>query len=122
MPENKTIMIVDDSKVSRMMITAIIKNNHPDMAFIEASDGGEAIELSKGQSIDFFSVDLNMPGIDGLELITKLKSNFPNSKYALLTANIQDAIKTKAEQAGAICINKPISETCIGTMLEYFYD
>lgn len=121
MSENKTLMIVDDSKVSRMMILAIVKDKYPDMIVYEVSNGQEALELSEGKSIDFFSVDYNMPGVDGLDLITQLKNNFPDSKFALLTANVQEAIYKKSEKIDVICINKPIGEACIGKMLEYFY-
>ncbi|VAW62097.1 hypothetical protein MNBD_GAMMA11-951 [hydrothermal vent metagenome] len=120
MTETTTIMIVDDSKVSRMMISAIIKNKHPEIELIEASNGEEAIKLSIENKISFFSVDLNMPGIDGIELISILKKDFPLVKYALLTANIQDAVKKKAKEVGAVCFNKPVSDDCINKMLEYF--
>lgn len=39
----KTVMIVDDSRVSRMMITAMISNAHADWDIIEAADGAEAL-------------------------------------------------------------------------------
>ncbi len=120
MPNTKKIMIVDDSKVSRMMISAIIKNHNPEIVIIEASNGQEALTLSKAEPVDFFSVDLNMPGIDGIETITQLKKDFASSKFALLTANIQEAIHKKATGVGAKCFNKPISEDCILKMLEYF--
>lgn len=120
MSSSKTLMIIDDSKVSRMMITAIIKDKKPDLNIIESSNGNEALDLSKGKSIDFFSIDYNMPGIDGLELISQLKKDFSSSKFALLTANIQDATHAKAKTIGATCINKPISEDSIIKMLGYF--
>jgi len=121
MPNNKTLMIVDDSKVSRMMISAIIKSTHPEINLLEASNAQEALEICQEKPVDFFSVDFNMPGIDGLELIGKLKTIYPDGRFALLTANIQDAIQQKTQQAGAVCINKPISEASIAKMLEYFH-
>lgn len=120
MSSGKTLMIIDDSKVSRMMIKAIIKDKRPDLNILEASNGDEALSSSKGKTIEFFSVDYNMPGIDGLELINRFKDDFSRSKFALLTANIQDATHAKAKSIGATCINKPISEESILKMLEYF--
>jgi two-component system, chemotaxis family, chemotaxis protein CheY len=118
--DHKTIMIVDDSKVSRMMISAIIKDKYPDLVIVEAVNGQEAIKLSESKTIDFFSVDYNMPEMDGLEMIAELNSKLPNSKFALLTANIQDATHQKAAALGAKCFNKPINEECIVKVLEYF--
>ena len=122
MSVNKTLMIVDDSKVSRMMIKAIVLDKHPEMTIFEAGDGQEALELSEGKNIDFFSVDYNMPVMDGIEFITQIKAKRGEAKFALLTANIQETTHEKAKHIGAICINKPISETCISNMLEYFYE
>ena len=103
-----------------MMIKAIIIDKTPDINVIEASAGQEALELAEGKEVDCFSDDYNMPNIDGIEFITKMSMQRTDSKFALLTANIQKATHKKAEQIGAKCINNPISETCVMSMLEYF--
>ena len=121
MTSEKSLMIVDDSKVSRMMITAIIKEKTPELLLYEASNADEALSLSKGKNINFFSVDYNMPGKNGMDLILELKKIFPDSRFALLTANIQTAIHEKSKSIGATCINKPISDESIESMLEFFY-
>lgn len=120
MSDSKTVLIVDDSKVSRMMIKAIIKDQHPEWTLLEAGNADEAIECSSANKIDYFSVDLNMPGKDGLELITILKPQMPQSVFALLTANIQEHVHKGAKELGAHCFNKPITETSISEMLRYF--
>jgi len=122
MTSEKSLMIVDDSKVSRMMITTFIKEKKPELKLYEASNSDEALSLSKGKQINFFSVDYNMPGKNGMELISELKKTFPDSRFTLLTANIQDTIHEKAKNIGATCINKPISNESIESMLEFFYD
>ncbi|MBT5228967.1 MAG: response regulator [Methylococcales bacterium] len=61
-----------------------------------------------------------MPGIDGFELLAKIKPDFKQGKFAILTANTQDTTKQKAEALGAICVSKPVKDACIGKMLEYF--
>lgn len=121
MSVNKTLMIVDDSKVSRMMIKAIVLDKHPEMTIFEAGDGQEALELSEGKNIDFFSVDYNMPVMDGIAFITQMKVKQGDAKFALLTANIQEATHEKAKKIGVKCVNKPISDKCISEMLEHFY-
>jgi len=118
----KTVLIVDDSKVSRMMIIAIVKEKQPEWSILEASNADETREMSKTNTIDFFSVDLNMPGKDGLELIGLLKHKHPKAKFALLTANIQEHTHQSAEKLGAICVNKPITEKSIAEMLDFFND
>ena len=122
MTSDKTLMIVDDSKVSRMMIKAIVIDKYPELNIYEASNGVEALDLAKGKKIDYFSVDYNMPAMDGIEFIKQMKNQLTDAKFALLTANIQQATHDKANQTGAICINKPITKERILTMLEYFND
>jgi len=120
MSDSKTILIVDDSKVSRMMIKAVIKDLHPEWSLLEAGNADEAIEVNTANQINYYSIDLNMPGKDGLELISLLKQTNPGADYALLTANIQEHIRQTAESLGAFCINKPITEASISKMLEHF--
>jgi len=115
-----TVLIVDDSKVSRMMIKAQINALHPDWNIIEAGGGYEALELADNSDIDYFSVDVNMPEMDGLELIERLQPGHPTKAMALLTANIQEDIIKKAMRLGAACFHKPITEEVIKKMTDYF--
>ena len=113
-----TILVVDDSMVSRMMIKAIIKEYLPDAFIIEAGNGEEALEKAgKSDGIDIALVDYNMPGITGLELFKQLQLTLSITQRALLTANIQDAIRIEAEAFGVIFLNKPINEKIISMFL-----
>lgn len=122
---SKVMMIVDDSRVSRMMIKAIVQKSHSDWTLLEAEQGDDAIAKVKSAltAIDFFSVDYNMPGMDGLTLIENLRTHHaPSARFALLTANIQDAIRARAYDLEVLCVHKPITETSILEILEYFND
>lgn len=121
MSDIKKIMIVDDSRVSRMMIKANLLAKHPDWQIFEAQDGQDTLTKIANLDVDYFTVDLNMPGIDGLSLIEQLKPHFPASKFVLLTANIQQATHDKAEALCIKCVNKPITETSISTILDFFH-
>jgi len=77
---------------------------------IEAESGEDALSKVEGASFDVATLDLNMPGIDGIELAEKLKPQFPNADYSLLTANIQDVIRERATSVGIGFIEKPITE------------
>ncbi|MFQ5469647.1 MAG: response regulator transcription factor [Gammaproteobacteria bacterium] len=120
MTTDKTFMVVDDSKVTRMMVSAMVKASRPDWTILEAPDGNIALSLVNEHPVDLFSIDLNMPDMDGLELIEKLNSQLPEAKKALLTANIQQSTHEKSRLLGARCINKPITDETINAMLEYF--
>ena len=105
------VLIVDDSRVSRMMISAIVKDQHPDWPIIEASNGEEA--LSKAASsgdIHLMILDYNMPGMDGLSLAKSLRASHPESFISLLTANVQNSTRDKAKDLGVFFAPKPITE------------
>ncbi|MBT4838125.1 MAG: response regulator [Methylococcales bacterium] len=116
----KTVCIVDDSRVARMMIKAMIKDKQPGWEIKEAGAADELVSAIDGESVDYFSVDMNMPGMNGIELIEKIKPDRPNARFALLTANIQESVKIDVEKLGAKCIHKPITEDSVGKMLDYF--
>ncbi len=103
-------MIVDDSKMSRMMLKKIISTAHPDWELIEAGDGQEAIDLAKGTSLDIILLDYNMPVMEGGEAAKILRPLFPDAKIAFLTANVQDSIKNLAIELKIDFIPKPITQ------------
>ena len=119
---SKKILIVDDSRVSRMMIKSIVVEKYPDWEIKEAGDGQQAIDIAKTESFDYFSIDINMPNKNGFEVIENLKPIYPDSRYSLLTANIQQATKDRADSLGAALVNKPITEDSVNEMLAYFVE
>ena len=106
------MLIVDDSRVSRMMIKSIVQNAHPDWVFMEAGDGQEAFDMvgDGTTSIQWMTLDVNMPRMDGLTLAEKLRGQYPNTKISLLTANIQDSVQKQAASIGVGFVMKPITE------------
>ncbi len=121
MSDKITLLIVDDSKVSRMMISRLVNKFHPDWELFEAGSGEEALEKAQEHKISYYSIDLNMPGIDGLEVISQLQAKFPSSPKVLMTANIQDDVLGRATDLGAACIHKPVTEESVNKMLEHFH-
>lgn len=114
----KNVLVVDDSEISRLMLRAIIENYHPDWRIMEAGNAREAERICESNDLDIITLDLNMPGVDGLTVAPKLKAACPKAKIALLTANFQDRIRAKAESQGLVFIPKPISEEKILQFVE----
>lgn len=103
------LLIVDDSMVSRMMIKSIISNLQPSWNIFEAGSGQAAIELCREQPIELVSMDLNMPGLSGLETATLMLLEHPGIKIVMLTANIQSSIQTQIQDLGLPFLAKPIT-------------
>lgn len=103
----QTLLVVDDSKVSRMMTKKIVTQINPDALFVEAAGGEEALSALGANVVDAAVIDFHMPGMDGLELVEKVKTLQPDLPVVLLTANIQKEIKERAEKLGAGYLTKP---------------
>jgi two-component system chemotaxis response regulator CheY len=95
------IMVVDDSNSMRGLIKqALLAAGHE---VIEAIDGEDALLRAKGVSIDLFLCDVNMPRIDGLTLVKRLRTlpSFKFSPILMLTTEIDPEKKRIAKEAGA---------------------
>ena len=103
-------LVVDDSKMSRMMLKKIIGNAHPDWEIMEAADGQQAVDTATGAELDIILLDYNMPIMDGGQAAEILRPLFPEAKMALLTANIQDSTKELAKNLNIDFIPKPVTE------------
>lgn len=120
MERKSSLLIVDDSKLARMMIRAVVKEKCPDWTVLEAGSGDEALKLYENTTIDYCSIDFNMPGMDGLALMEKMTASYPEIKKVLMTANYQDKIISRVKALNSIVIPKPITEQSVSQMLEYF--
>ncbi|MFX8219125.1 response regulator, partial [Acinetobacter baumannii] len=66
------LLIVDDSRVSRMMIRAFFAKRQPGWTLLEAQTGDEALAQVAAERPDFVTLDVNMPGINGFEAAEKI--------------------------------------------------
>ena len=70
------VLIVDDSKVMRAMIIKTLRLSQLELGEVhEATNGQEALKVLDGNWIDLALVDINMPVMDGEEMINKLRQN-----------------------------------------------
>ena len=74
MSTRKTILIADDSPAMRAMLVSTIENLG-DYRIVEESSGFEALRILPREKVDLVLTDINMPDINGLELISYLRNN-----------------------------------------------
>lgn len=116
----KTLLIVDDSTTARLLIKAMFEELHPEWNYLQAASANEALEVLRQSAADYFSIDYNMPGKNGVELIQEIRKTHPDKPIVLLTANIQPQVEEKAKHLNSICIYKPLTDAAIKQAEEYF--
>ncbi|EJN07420.1 response regulator [Herbaspirillum sp. YR522] len=116
----RTVLIVDDSKVSRMVIKAHILAAHPDWQVVEAGTGSDAIDAVERAVPDFCTMDINMPGMLGTDAAATILQAHPGIRIAIFSANIQESVQSRAQQLGAIFVAKPVTEKSIAQALHHF--
>jgi len=97
----KTILTADDSASMREMISFTLRNAGYDV--VEAVDGQDALAKIGTAPPQMLITDLNMPNMDGIELIRQVRA-LPNCKYmpiVMLTTESHDAKKQAGRAAGA---------------------
>ena len=97
----KKILSVDDSASVRQMVTFALET--AGYQAVQAGDGKEALALLKTTPVDMIVTDLNMPNLNGIELIKQVRA-LPGFKFVplvLLTTESEDSKKAEGKAAGA---------------------
>lgn len=97
----KTILAVDDSGSLRQMVAFSLKAAGYDV--VSAVDGQDGLNKAKEKTVDLVLTDQNMPIMDGLTLITNLRSlaSYQTVPILMLTTESSDEMKAKGKAAGA---------------------
>jgi CheY-like chemotaxis protein len=114
---NYNVLIVDDSKLARMVVTSALRRIRPDWTITEATSGDEALSAIKKGGVQIALVDFNMPGMDGLVLVAKLRQADADMPIALVSANLQDEIIARARELNAAFVGKPLTDEALGAFL-----
>jgi len=107
------LLIVDDTDVDLMLMEGLL--NAPGFTIVTAGDGFQALEKITEWSIDLILTDLQMPRMDGLELVHEVRKNHPDIPVILTTGKGSEDIAEKALLAGA---SSYIPKSKLSAMLE----
>ena len=105
------VLIVDDDEFIRKLIATTLE----DVARLElheAGDGLEAVEIARREQPRLVFLDVDMPGLNGIETCRRLREDHATSSatIVMLTAAHGDGVEALAEQAGAdLFLTKPFS-------------
>lgn len=93
------VLVVEDSKTMRKLVAIAVRR----MGFtpVEAEDGADALEkMNQNEGIGGIITDLNMPNMNGVELVRKVRENDPNIPILMLTTEGENTDKEQAKAAG----------------------
>jgi DNA-binding NarL/FixJ family response regulator len=97
-----TVLLADDHSIVRAGLRRIVEESGDMQVVAEADDGREAIGLVKKTNPDVAVIDISMPGLDGLEVISQLKIHHPELPILVLTMHEEGQYVVRAIQAGAM--------------------
>jgi YesN/AraC family two-component response regulator len=114
---SSSVLVVDDSKLARLMVINLISEKWPEAEIREAENADQAFVAIAENTPDHVIMDHNMPGMDGLDLASRLRDVAPKASLTLITANIQSSIREQAATLGCHFIAKPVNESKIAGLL-----
>lgn len=114
---SKTVIVVDDSRLSRMHVRGMVLRSQPDWTVIEAGNSDELFERLAEGDIHIAIIDFNMPGANGIEAATRVRAERPEIDLAIITANGQDSVVAGIRALGAAFMPKPLDEQQVSRFL-----
>ena len=96
------VLLADDHSIVRAGLRRIVEESGDMEVIAEAADGREAIRLVRETSPDVAVIDISMPGLDGLEVVSQLHGDCPDLPILILTMHEEGQYVVRAIQAGAM--------------------
>jgi|GEM_PF-310564 len=84
------VLVVDDVPTNRSVLKSLLVK--PDCKVFEAESGTRALEIINNNDLDLIVLDVVMPGMDGIEVLTRIRENFSSSELPVLMLTVKDDI------------------------------
>lgn len=105
---SRRILVVDDSKFMRMLLGDLLSKNGFEV--LEAESGEEAVQVYLQEKPDLVTLDILMPGRDGIETVHDLRKEDPDARIVMVTAlGMEDYIQRALDAGANGYILKPFS-------------
>jgi CheY-like chemotaxis protein len=113
-----TVLIVDDTAVDRRLAGGLLENA-PNVEVCYANDGREALTRIGSELPDLVLTDLQMPEVDGLELVNEIQDKYPDLPVVLMTAHGSENIAAQALASGAASFvpKNDLAESLVETVM-----
>jgi len=104
----KKVLIVDDEETLTWSMARSLSKDKDKYEVIIANNGKEALNLLKKNPIDLVISDIRMPDINGLDLLVKIKKEYPQTRVIIMTAYGSFDVQKEANRRGSLYyIEKP---------------
>ncbi|MFP4040861.1 MAG: response regulator [Desulfosudaceae bacterium] len=98
----KTVLVVDDTKLVRSVLAKKIKQSAEEFDVLTAENGQAALEHAQAVKVDLVITDIEMPVMDGFELLAHLSNNHPEIPVFVMTANGSPEIQQRIDAMGSL--------------------
>lgn len=116
------VLIVDDSSTMRSIVRKILSANRFAMDIHEATEGLASLKQLQANNFDLVFMDYNMPGLNGLDTLSRIKTECPNVGVVIITSTIDNSIADRAHALGALAfLKKPFYPADIDAVVERKY-
>ena len=114
----RTVMIVDDSLIMTQKLTAMIRDLGHQVVRV-CKSGPEALRDYPFVKPDVVTMDITMPGMDGIETMKAIMAEHPQARVIMVTSHGQEAMVLKALEGGALgYVLKPVNKDRLAAMIE----
>jgi YesN/AraC family two-component response regulator len=104
----KKVLIVDDEETLTWSMAKSLSKDKDKYEVIIANNGKEALTLLRNNKIDLVISDIRMPDINGLDLLVKIKKDYPDTKVIIMTAYGSSDVQKEANRRGSLYyVEKP---------------
>jgi len=111
------ILVVDDQESMRHILSEMLKEKGHTVTVAE--DGIIAFDLLKKDSFNLIVADVNMPRLDGLEFLKKIKTEKPDTRVVFVTGMLEETVRIGSENLGLDgLILKPFNKTAAMEVIE----
>ncbi len=100
--ETIKVIIADDHKMFRQGILTILNDTNGEIEAFESESGDELLELMKTQPADVILMDINMPGINGIEATKRIKKQYPGVNVMAVSTSDEENYVLEMLKAGAM--------------------
>ena len=88
MNRRRVVLVVEDDPLAAELLQDTLREQ-PDLGVVAVADGAEALRVLAGGGVDLVLLDLSMPGIDGFELLTRLRADPATRELPVLVSSAQ---------------------------------